>query len=518
MPNLDLNITKILTTNEKELIQILKNVVKRYAPSTTVYFVGGWVRDRLLGKESTDIDVMVDNMSGAEFAKLVTRFLGLKDPHVVKANPDASKHLETAGAAITLPSGAVMDVDFAMARTEVYSDTSRIPEIKPATPQDDAMRRDLTINSLFFNINTSQIEDFTGKGIKDLITNTIRTPLDPIKTFNDDPLRIFRTIRFSAKYNWNIDEETYNAMTSPELKNMIQTKISKERIKEELEKILKGPNPTKGFEILKSTGILDDIITESIKGTQYQDKLMPLDMSQNNSHHQLSLWDHSMQVMKNIMDKYPENDEKRVVMILSAIMHDLGKLYSNIHVQKGEETSYHGHENESDKLAELILKYLKFENDTISNVSKMVAMHMRPHAFVNNEVQDSTLRRFIRNMAEASLNWEDVLNHAIADAYSKGTNIDQQTVENYKQLQDRLKQLYSKMSIVKEKIVPILNGNEIMQILNIKASPKMKEITEFIKELQDENPNITKEEATQKLISRFENKIASPNQIAPSKG
>ena len=511
MPNINLNIKDNLTSEEQELFSILKEVIKKYTPSTLAYVAGGWVRDRLLNKKSDDIDIMVNNVSGADFAKMTTQYMGIKDPHVIKANPNASKHLETAGAAIPLPSGAILDVDFAMARAEVYNDNSRIPEIKPATPEEDASRRDLTINSLLYNIISEKVEDFTGMGIKDLITNTIRTPLDPNKTFQDDPLRIFRCIRFSSKYNGTIDKQTLEAMQNPELKEAILKKVSKERIKEEITKTLKGPNPLIGINLLKSTGILSDLINEAIKGTEYEGKLQELDMNQNNHNHQLSLWDHSMSVVNNLLNQYPDSDdEKRVIMILSGIMHDLGKLYPKIHGQKGEETTYHGHEDESSKLAELILRYLKFENETVVNVSKMVGAHMRPHMFVRNDVSDSTLRRFIRNMAEMSLNWNDVLNHAIADAYSKGIKTDQETINDYNALKQRLEQLYAKMSIVKEKIIPVLNGNEIMQILNIKASPKMKEITEFVKELQDENPNITKEDAKNKLLEKFStNKTAT---------
>ena len=138
--DVDINISNKFTKDENELMTIIRNVIKAYSPNTKAFLVGGFVRDKLLGKESHDIDIMLDNISGAKFAYLVTRFLNINDPHVVKANPDASKHLETAGASIPLSSGTKVDVDFAMARTEVYNENSRIPEIQVASPQDDMFR------------------------------------------------------------------------------------------------------------------------------------------------------------------------------------------------------------------------------------------------------------------------------------------------------------------------------------------------------------------------------------------
>ena len=496
------NILSNLTPEEKELFAILKEVVNKYAPYVTCRVAGGWVRDRLLGKESDDIDIMVDKISGAEFARLVTQYLNVKDPHVVKANPDASKHMETAGADIPLPSGKNIDVDFAMARKEVYNNDSRIPDIKPATAQEDAERRDLTINSCFFNINTGQIEDFTGKGIKDIITNTIRTPLDPLITFRDDPLRIFRCLRFSAKYNWNIDHDTYNAMLDPNLKNDIKRKISKERIKDEIVKMLKGPNPLVAINLLKQTGLFEDIITEAIKGSKFESKLMNLDMNQNNPNHDLTLWDHTVEVIKNVINQYPNSDdEKRVVMILSALMHDLGKLYSDVQTTKDNRTQYIGHENESSLLSQLILKYLKFENTLIEEVAKITESHMVPHSLLNSN--QTTLRRFIRNMSEKSLNWLDVLNHAISDAYSKGKIVDQATINDYNQLKQKLEEAYQSMKVEKKKVIPVLNGFEIMKLLNVKPGPIISTVNEYLKELQDENPNVTKEEASEKIKMKF---------------
>ena len=499
-----------LTNDEKELFSIIKEVVAKYTPSSKVFAVGGWTRDKLLGIDSDDIDVMIDNMAGEDFAKLVTQHMSIKDPHIIRENPEKSKHITTAKAHIPLSSGTIQEVDFAQARKEVYTEGSRIPEITTATPEEDAYRRDLTINSVFYDILNNKITDFTNRGIEDLKTMTIKTPLDPIKTFTDDPLRIFRTIRFAAKYDGKIDPETYKAMQDPSLREMIKIKLSKERIGIEFVKMLKNQNAEEALQLLKDTGLWQDILTEALKGTQYEGKMADIEMEQNNPHHTLNVWGHSMQVVKNILNLYPEAEpEKRTTMILAALMHDLGKLYYEIHGESKSypgRASYHGHEKESKEISEHILRYLKIE-PFIQEVSKLAQFHMRPHKFTEgNEDSIRSMRRFIRRMGEESLNWIDVLNLAIADAYSKGLEINPQTIQSYQELERKLQEAMTSIKPLNDgRIPPILNGNEVMEILNIKPGAWMSEIMEFVKELKDENPNITKEEAIQKLKDKYEN-------------
>ena len=506
----DINISQKLTPDEKEIFAIIREVVAKYTPSTQTFAVGGWVRDKMLGLNPDDLDVMISNMSGEEFAKLVTTHLKIKDPHVIQANPEASKNITTAKSYIPLSSGKIQEVDFAQARAEVYREDSRIPDLKPATPQADAMRRDLTINSIFYNIVDNKIEDFTGMGIKDLISATIRTPENPLKTFRDDPLRIFRVIRFSAKYNGKIDPETYKAMSDPSLRQDINAKVSKERIGQEFLKMLKNPNPQISIQLLKDTGLWDDIITQSIKGTPYEGQLAPLDMEQNNPWHTLTVWSHTMQVIGNVFEKYKEAEpEKRMVMILSALMHDLGKTYKKIWSDSRSHpgrTSYIGHEFESAKLVELIMRYLKMEGGLIDKVSKMAQYHMRPH--VLDRAGENAFRKFIRQMSEKSMEWLDVFNLAMADALAKDVIQDPSVLSKYQAIESKLQQALSSLSaapVSQGKMKPILNGQEVMEILNIKPGAWMNQIMEFIKELRDTNPNISKEEAAILLKEKYQN-------------
>lgn len=521
----DLNIQKSFTPEMKELFEILVKVAKERSPNTEVFAVGGAIRDLLIGKTGIDdIDIMVTT-SGKDFAYLVTDYIGAKSPHVIKENPEKSKNIETVKSNLTLPSGAKIEVDFAQARSEVYTDNSRVPDTKPATPEEDMLRRDFTINAIAFRIYPypQEIKDFTGKGIQDLIANTIRTPQNPLKTFKEDPLRILRCIRFSSKYSFTIDPATYEAMKDPSLKEDIRKKVSKERIGAEIKKMLSNKNPTKAISLLKETGLLSDILEEALKGSKYEGKMSHLDMNQDNPNHTLSLWEHTMQVVSHILEKYPEaDDEKKVVLVLSALCHDLGKLYNDIQKKKegtdkypGHDkgyTTYVGHEEESAEIANLILRFLKLES-YMQQVSGLARYHMQPHSLVRNDASGSkALRKFIRRLGELSLNWLDVFNLSVADAYSKSKEIDPSVVQNYKELENSLNEALLSLSVkTDEKIKSILDGNEIMSILGIKPGPKMKEVTEFVKELRDENPNITKEEAAAKLKEKFSPVSPSPS-------
>lgn len=509
---INVNIKNNLTKDEIELFDILCQVAQKYSPSTVLRVAGGWVRDRLLDVKSNDIDIMVDNISGEKFANLVSSYIGGKSPHTIKSNPEKSKNIETAKAYITLSSGSVQEVDFAMARKEIYNNNSRIPEITLGSAAEDSRRRDLTINSLFYNLITKEVEDLTGLGIKDLITNTFRTPNDPLTTFKDDPLRIFRVIRFAAKYNGQIEPNTLKAMQHPDIINEIKSKVAKERIGQEFLKILKNPNSTMALHLIKNLGLLGEIISESLKGTKFEGKLKNLDMDQNNPHHELNLWEHTFQVIHNTLNLYPNADpEKKAIMTLAALTHDLGKLYENSqqHSPSKEKypshpnefyTSYHGHEDSSSEIATHILKYLKLD-PYVHQVSTLAQYHMRPHSLDQNS--SKSLRKFIRELAEKSIQWLDSFNLALADASSKNKEINPATIEKYRQLEQSLINAHSSMNLVENKSSPILNGHEIMNLLNLKSGPKLKEITNFLKDLQDESPQISKEQASLLLKNKF---------------
>ncbi|KAI3950103.1 hypothetical protein MKW98_008548 [Papaver atlanticum] len=228
-----------LTDNEKQIFDKLLRVVDHYNLQTQVRVAGGWVRDKLLGKESNDIDIALDDMMGEEFCQKVNE----QKIGVVESNPDKSKHLQTARIEVL-----GVQVDFVNLRSETYSEkNSRIPKVKFGSPEKDAYRRDLTINSLFYNIKEKIVEDFTGRGIADLKFGKIATPLHPMETFLDDPLRVFRAIRFAARFGFVLDEGLEEAAASDVVRDAIKNKISRERIGDEVNLMMCSNRPVQAM-------------------------------------------------------------------------------------------------------------------------------------------------------------------------------------------------------------------------------------------------------------------------------
>lgn len=252
----------IFTQNEK----IVLGKIRVYALTlnhVTPRIAGGWVRDKLLEINSSDIDITVDKMTGYEFAKGLQQYYGWTGPvGKIKANPDKSKHLETAVMKIN-----GISLDFLSLRKEEY-ENSRIPKIQSCSAEEDSFRRDLTINALFYNLITEKIEDFTGYGISDLRNGIIRTPLSPLQTLIDDPLRLLRIIRFSVRFNFQITKEILFAFSEELVKENLARKISAERIRTEIEKILESEKFVNAFRIFINQDLIESIFKLQFKITQ----------------------------------------------------------------------------------------------------------------------------------------------------------------------------------------------------------------------------------------------------------
>ncbi|KAL6122735.1 tRNA adenylylTrase [Nucleospora cyclopteri] len=247
----------IFNDKEKKII----NNIKKYAESINVTprIAGGWVRDKILGFNSDDLDIALDKMSGYSFAQGLIEYLGITaGVYLISANPEKSKHLETAVVHIY-----DMDIDFVHLRTEKYTN-SRIPQIELGTAEEDALRRDITINALFYNIITDKIEDFTGKGIADLNNEIIDTPLDPIVTLKDDPLRILRIFRFKIKLNFIINERFYEAIKIAEIREAFKNKVSAERVGKEIKKMINYKNGYIGLLEIAKCNFLEIILKPKI--------------------------------------------------------------------------------------------------------------------------------------------------------------------------------------------------------------------------------------------------------------
>eukprot|EP00177_Eucheuma_denticulatum_P007315 GFKZ01013314.1.p1 GENE.GFKZ01013314.1~~GFKZ01013314.1.p1 ORF type:complete len:589 (+),score=80.57 GFKZ01013314.1:166-1767(+) len=250
-----------LTDLESRIFALLLDVVHHEKiPDLTLRVAGGWVRDKILCPHkdlgtAVDIDIALDTMLGRDFAERINSYMvskGLTTHTVglIQKNPDQSKHLETA-------TMRVMDVwlDLVNLRTETYSHDSRIPDVAIGTPFEDAMRRDLTINALFYNINTSAIEDYTNKGFDDIRARFIRTPLPPLTTLLDDPLRALRAVRFASRLNFKVHPDLFEACRDPGVHEALGAKVSRERVSAEFDRMISSQNPTHAIGLLVELGL-----------------------------------------------------------------------------------------------------------------------------------------------------------------------------------------------------------------------------------------------------------------------
>ena len=495
-----------LSPTESKIFDLLKNVVQTKAPQTTLRVAGGWVRDKLLGKSSNDIDIAIDNMTGEGFANLVNEYMReqgfkTKEIAVVQANPDQSKHLATAMVRIFgLP------IDFVNLRTETYSD-SRIPTMQMGTAEEDASRRDLTINSLFYNINTGEVEDFVG-GLQDLRAGIARTPLNPVQTFLDDPLRILRTVRFAAKYNLSLDPSIIEAAKRPEVQKAFKDKISKERIWTELAGkkegehykpgALIGPDPVKAIQLLKELGLMESIFDpskEDMEQLGLNDEMVPWETPQNNSHHQFDIWNHTMGVVKNLVQQTQqpirEDQETYLVRNIAALLHDIGKRYKGIQqINDKGFTSYHGHEETSANIAEAVLTKLHAPIHIIKRVKALIDAHLRPHV-LTEQGSGKSYRKYVRDFQD----WPHSVDLAIADNLGKKDFTPEEAVEETKKYEDLRDKIKQSLEGVKGTNIPRpISGNDLIQI-GIKPGPVMGKIMTAIDEALLENPNLTKDEA-----------------------
>ncbi|KAJ2962526.1 hypothetical protein NQZ79_g2358 [Umbelopsis isabellina] len=276
----------VLSSKEAQICDLLNDVAehlkstKPELPPVTLRIAGGWVRDKLLRKECHDLDVAVSTMMGYDFAQHVNDYLqskGYETRSIAKidSNPDKSKHLETATTKLF-----DQEIDFVNLRNEIYNEDSRIPaEVTYGSPSEDAYRRDITINTLFYNVHTLEVEDYTQKGLEDLANGLIRTPLPAFKTFCDDPLRVLRCIRFASRFGFDIVDDIVEAVKDEKIKVVIRSfwvnclvceiehvhypqyallaKISRERIGIEVDKMIRGPSPKRSLELIQSFGLYE---------------------------------------------------------------------------------------------------------------------------------------------------------------------------------------------------------------------------------------------------------------------
>lgn len=472
-----------LTPEEANIFQLLLKINQGYALNTTFRVAGGWVRDRLLGKESDDLDIALDNLTGRQFESYLSDYgrknlnSGIGKSYLVEETPGVK--LETVAVELF-----GRKIDFINLRTETYGDT-RVPEMQFGTPEVDAQRRDLTINALFYNVNTGQIEDFVG-GLEDLRTMTLRTPLDPIKTFMDDPLRMPRVLRFNSRYpNAKIDQSLINAMALPEVHEAYRQKVASERAGPELLKLLAGAKPTESLRILFQTGL-----DKAVFGVPEFSNLLDLRMDQRNKHHAYNLIDHTLMVVQNMHDLLVQEnapEDVRVKMLLAALMHDFGKAHPEIGKPKASDPtqmSYVGHEDKSAEISDAIMKSIGVPADDRNFVNKVIGLHMKPHV---EEWSPKAIGKFMRDSQipgqKSDDVWYYVMLHGIADEMSKGIGDPANDVALKRQHIEQMRNFKARPGPSSMK--PILNGNELMQMFPKISPTTLIDKKNFIKVISD---------------------------------
>ncbi|MBQ2787305.1 MAG: HD domain-containing protein [Bacteroidaceae bacterium] len=424
--------------SREELCKLLDTPIFRKISETAdeagfeCYVVGGFVRDIFLERPSKDIDVVVVG-KGIEMARAFSRKLGKRAHLAVYANYGTAqvKFHEH-------------EIEFVGARKESYTRNSRNPIVEDGTLEDDQNRRDFTINAMAICLNSERFGELVDPfdGMLDLEDRIIRTPLEPGITFSDDPLRMMRCIRFATQLNFYIDDETFNALC----KNKERIKIiSRERINDELNKIILSPIPSKGFIELDRCGLLEIIFPQltAMQGVEVK-----------NGYGHKEMFYHTLEVLDNI-----SRNTDNLWLRWAALLHDIGKPRTK-RWDPIQKWTFHNHNAVGEKMVNKIFKEFKLpQNEKMRYVAKLVGLHMRPIAIADSEVTDSAVRRLL---FDAGDDIDDLMTLCEADITSKNEVRKKQFINNFRTVRLKLKDLEERDRI--RNFQPPVNGSEIMTL------------------------------------------------------
>lgn len=507
--------------------------------TVTARLAGGWVRDKLMPlvrndvpvKPPKDLDFAVDIMDGATFGEYMSAYDRVSG---IKAyTPGASRDPTAQKVGVSHGKIYGYEVEFTQLRKEGYGieGDRKSVQVEAGSIEEDTYRRDLTINAMYYNLRTGLVEDVTGQGYDDLATLTLRTPTRPgqdpadevDRIFTEDPVRVLRVVRFFSRWpNAKIDPVILEKMSEPKIHDLISRKlrdrnlnkhdpgVSAEGLADELRKVMKGEQPAEALEVLYKTGLMTEIMN-------LPDPFHDLNMDQRNRHHQLTVIEHSIEVLRNmnkLSKEFGFDDSMRMMMNFSAWFHDIGKLDPRSHKNKDDGSrGYSGdpenpdsmtHQQSSAEQWKRFANILKMSDEEKKMVYDLVADHMNPHAHIEGmegSASDKQLRKYIRK----NPTWVYQYVHAMADAMSKSRIPNPEATEPYRANLERLRSLapsadsFGNMAPAND----LLNGGEIIQLVGLPPNPPtgmtgyIEIVKERIRDAQDSNPDLTKDQAIQ---------------------
>ena len=480
----DQALAKIL---DKEMFHLIGDVADE--KGVECYVVGGFVRDIFLERPSNDIDMVVVG-SGIEVAK------ALKDRLGKKAHLSVFKNFGTAQVKM-----GDEEIEFVGARRESYSHDSRKPIVEDGTLEDDQNRRDFTINAMAICLNNKRFGELVDpfNGIADLEDGIIATPLDPEVTFSDDPLRMMRCIRFATQLNFQIEEETFDALSR--MADRIKI-VSGERIEVELNKIMLAPHPSTGFDYLQRSGLLQIILPE----------LAALDIveKRDGRAHKNNFY-HTLEVLENVSLPRPLQKEGRISgaesplplewqggglwLRWAALLHDIGKTKSK-RWEPGIGWTFHNHNMIGARQVPAIFRRLKLPMGAeMKYVQKMVDLHMRPQVIADNEVTDSAVRRLLNDAGD---DIDDLMTLCEADITSKNEVKKKMFLENFRMVREKLADLQVKD--YKRLLQPVIDGNEIMELFHLQPSREVGVLKQYLKDAVLDNKVENEREPLMQLL------------------
>jgi len=423
---------------------ILKQIKDFGEKSNTVpYLVGGYLRDKFLRRRNHDVDIMLET-DALQFARGFAKEYGYPSPIFYGKFGTAMIEI------------GKNKIEFATARKESYEKNSRKPCVKRASVLEDLSRRDFTINAMALNLlNDELIDPFGGK--KDIKLKIIKTPVDPDKTFYDDPLRILRGIRFATALNFEIEEKTKMAMAGNARRLQI---VSEERIADEIMKMIMARYPSKGFYLLEEIGILNLILPEVAALKEKR-----------TDHPCKELFEHTLQVLDNTAAL-----TKNSTLRIAALLHDIGKPRT-LKVENGK-VSFHRHELVGANMSVKVCKKLKISQKETEIIEHLIRYHLRPHLLAKENPTDNALARFIR---EVGTNMKGLFIIAQSDITSKNEKKVKQAREKIVYLYERIKNLNRKMKLAKFKLA--ITGFDIMDILKLKPGKEVGYIKKQLEEM-----------------------------------